>query len=95
MTILELAESFKMMNRTGLTRPISTVTLLDGLFPGKYISYDGDGFILIKPSESKVSLSVESYHEKTAENDQYCYVAEKCIVFNLSKISIPNFYSTN
>ena len=33
--------------------------------------------------------------KKTAENDQNCYVAEKRIVFKLSKISVSNFDSTN
>ena len=49
----------------------------------------------MKPSELKISISVESYDEITAENDRNCYVAEKPIVFKLSKISIPNFNSTN
>ena len=31
----------------------------------------------MEPSEFKISISVESYDEKTAENDQNCYVAEK------------------
>ena len=34
LTILELAESYKMMNRLG---PDSTVTLFKGLFLGEYI----------------------------------------------------------
>ena len=38
---------------------------------------------------------VKSYDEKTAENYRNCYLAEKPIVFKLSKISIPNFDSTN
>ena len=42
----------------------------------------------------KISFSVESY-EKTAENYQNCYVAEKRIVHKLSKISIPNFDRTD
>ena len=37
-----------------------------------------------------ISFSVESYDEKTAENYQNCYVAEKNIVSKLSEISIPN-----
>ena len=40
-------------------------------------------------------LSVESYDEKMAENNRNYYVAEKCIVSKLSKISIPNFDSTD
>ena len=42
----------------------------------------------MKPSESKISLSLESYDEKTAENYRNCYVAEECIGFKLWKISI-------
>ena len=38
-----------------------------------------------------MSLSVESCDEKTAERYWNCYVAEKCIVSKLSKISILNF----
>ena len=38
MTILELTESSKMMNRHDLTQPVPTVTLFDGLFLGKYKS---------------------------------------------------------
>ena len=34
----------------------------------------------MKPSEFKVSISVECYDEKTAENYQNCYVVEKRIV---------------
>ena len=43
----------------------------------------------------KISLSVESYDEKSAKNGQNCYVAEKRIVSKLSKISIKNFDSIN
>ena len=48
-------------------------------------------------SEFKISISVESYDEKTVENYRNLYVAEreKPIVFKLSNISIPNFNSTN
>ena len=46
-------------------------------------------------SEFKMSISVESYDEKTTENDRNCYVAEKRIVSKISKISIPNFDITN
>ena len=49
----------------------------------------------IKPSEFKNSISVKSYDEKTVENYRNCYVAENRIVSKLSKISIPNFDSTN
>ena len=45
-------------------------------------------------SEIKILISMESYDEETAKNDRNCYVAEKCIVSKLLKISIPNFYST-
>ena len=38
MTILELTESFKIMNRSG--RPDTTVTLFDNFFLGKYKSGD-------------------------------------------------------
>ena len=44
----------------------------------------------MKPSEFKISISVESYDEKTAENYRNCYVTEKPIVCKLSKMSIPN-----
>ena len=44
----------------------------------------------MKSSELKISISVESYDEKTAENYRDCYVAEKRIVSKLSKISMPN-----
>ena len=42
----------------------------------------------MKPSELKISVSVESYDEKTVENYQNCYVAEKRIISQLSNISI-------
>ena len=29
----------------------------------------------IRPSESKIPLSVKSYDEKTAENDRNCYIS--------------------
>ena len=47
----------------------------------------------MEPSEFKISISVESYDEKTAENYRNCYVVEMLIVFKLSNISIPNFRS--
>ena len=34
----------------------------------------------IKPSDFRISISVDSYDEKTVENTQICYVAEKCVV---------------
>ena len=52
-------------------------------------------FFPMKPPEFKISISVESYDEKTAENYRNCYAAEKLIVFKLSKISILNIDSTN
>ena len=45
----------------------------------------------MKPSEFKISISIESYDEKTAESDRNCYVAENGIFSKLSKISIPNY----
>ena len=49
----------------------------------------------MKPSEFKISISIESYDEKTAGNYRNSYVAEKRIVSKLSEISIPNIDSTN
>ena len=49
----------------------------------------------MEPSEFKISVSIESYDEKTDEKYLNCYVVENLIVFKLSKISIPNFNSTN
>ena len=49
----------------------------------------------MKPSESKICISVESYDEKTAENYRNYYIAEKRIVSKLSKILIPYIDSTN
>ena len=43
-----------------------------------------------KPSELKISISVESYYEITAENYGNGYVAKKRMVAKLSNISIPN-----
>ena len=48
----------------------------------------------MKPSEFKISLLVESYDEKTAENVWNCYDSKKSIVSKPSKISITNFDST-
>ena len=42
-----------------------------------------------------VSISVESYDEKTDEKYRNCYTAEKCIVPKLSKISIPKCNNKN
>ena len=49
----------------------------------------------MKPSEFRISISIESYDEKTAENCRNCYVFEKRIVCKLPKISATNFNSTN
>ena len=43
---------------------------------------------MIKPSEFKISKSVESYDEKNAKNYQNYYVADKRSVLKLSKITI-------
>ena len=48
----------------------------------------------MQQSELNISISAESYDEKTAENYRNCYVVEKNIVFKLSRISIPNFDTT-
>ena len=48
----------------------------------------------MKPSEFKISISDETYDEKTAENDHNGYVVEKRIVSKLSSISIQYFDST-
>ena len=45
--------------------------------------------------QSEFKISVEIYDGKTAEHDQNCYVAEKRIVSELSKISISNVGCTN
>ena len=49
----------------------------------------------MKPTELEMSISDDSYDEKTTEN--YCnyYVCEKRIFSELSKISIPNYDNTN
>ena len=49
----------------------------------------------MEPSDFKISISVESYEEKTAENYRNCYLPEKRRVSKLTKISIPNINSTN
>ena len=49
----------------------------------------------MKPSEFKISIRVGSYDTKIAENVGNCYDTEKHIVSKLSKLSIPNFNSTN
>ena len=42
-----------------------------------YILIDLNYIFLMKPSEFKIFISVESYDEKIAENYRNCYVAEK------------------
>ena len=49
----------------------------------------------MEPSEFKISILVDIFDEKIAENYQNCYVAEKSTVSKLSNISIPNFDNTN
>ena len=49
----------------------------------------------MEPLEFENSIYVKSYDGKTAENYRNCYLAEKPIVFKLSKISISKFDSTN
>ena len=49
----------------------------------------------MEPSEFKISISVKCYNEKTTENYRNSYIAEKPIVFQLSKRLVPNFDSTN
>ena len=63
----------------------------------KWKRVDSDRSKLDLPDETiKISILVESYDEKTAENYRNCYVAaEKRIVLKLSKIFIPNFFRTN
>ena len=53
-----------------------------------YILINLNQILTIKPSEIKISILVESYIEKTAENYRNCYVVEKRIISKLSKISI-------
>ena len=49
----------------------------------------------IETLDFKISISVESYDEKTAENYQNCYVAENRIISKQSEISISNFDGIN
>ena len=49
----------------------------------------------MKSEELKISILIESYDEKTAENYRNCLRCQKGIDSKLSKISIPNFDSTN
>ena len=43
----------------------------------------------MKPTQFKISVSVETYDEKTVENYRNCYDAEKRIAYKLGKRSIP------
>ena len=61
----------------------------------KYILIDRNQIFPMKPSEFNISISVDSNDEKTAENYRNSYVAGKCIVSKLSKISIPNLDNTD
>ena len=45
----------------------------------------------MKLSVSRISISVESYAEKTAENDRNCSVGEKRIVSKVSNVSTFTF----
>ena len=56
---------------------------------------DLDLILSLISSVFKISISVESYDEKTVENYRNGYVAEKDIISELSNISISNFNSTN
>ena len=49
----------------------------------------------MKPSELKISISVENYIEKTAENYRNCYILKKSIISKQSKILIQNFDNRN
>ena len=60
-------------------------------FEIRYILIDLNYIFPMELSDFKTYLSVTSDDEKYAENYRYCYVAEKHIVFKLSKISISNF----
>ena len=54
-----------------------------------------ESFKTMKRPDHDASRAEISYDEKTAENYRNSYVTEKRIVSKLSKISIPNFESTN
>ena len=54
-------------------------------FEIRFILTDLNWIFLIKLSELKISFSDESYDEKTAENDQNCYVAKKTHSFQTIK----------
>ena len=54
----------------------------------EYILTDLNWIFTMKPTKFKISISVESYDEKTTDNYRNCYIDEKHIVSKLSKISI-------
>ena len=64
-------------------------------FKIRFVLLEQTRFLSMRESEFQISISVESYDEKTAENYGNCYIAEKRIVSKLSTISIQNFDSTN
>ena len=45
----------------------------------------------MKLAKFEISFSVESYDKKTANNCRNFYDAEKCIIYELSKISDKHF----
>ena len=47
------------------------------------ILIDLNKIFLMEPSELQISISVEGYDKKTAENYRNCYVVEKRIVSKL------------
>ena len=57
-----------------------------------YIHIDLNQIFKMKPSELKISISIESYDEKTAENYRNSYVAEGCIVSKLFMYSFEYLY---
>ena len=61
----------------------------------RYILIEMNQIFPMKPSESKISISVESYDEKTVENYWNVYVVENTIVSKQPKITIPNVHRTN
>ena len=60
-----------------------------------YILIDLSSIFPIQSQEFKISISVKTHDEKTAENYRKGYVAEKRIVSKLWKISILDFNSKN
>ena len=64
------------------------------IFNLKYV-YSDRSELDLAPSDFKISISIESYGEKTAGKYRKFFSSEKRIVSKLSKILIPNFNSTN